>query len=73
MDPQVTWQRLLDAYSARNWPEAREAADDLHFWLTRGGFPPQTRPDAPMDNAWNHVVARAACAFVLQRRDSATT
>ena len=29
MDPQVTWQRLLDAYSARNRPEAREAAEDL--------------------------------------------
>ena len=28
MDPQVTWQRLLDAYSACNWPEAREAAEE---------------------------------------------
>lgn len=73
MDPQVTWQRLLDAYSARNPSEAREAAEDLLCWLSKGGFPPQTQPDAPMDNTWNRVVARAACNLVLQRPDSAST
>jgi hypothetical protein len=72
MDPQVTWQRLLDAYSARNWPEAQEAAEDLLIWLERSGFPPQIFPDSPMDDAWNRTVVHAACRFVMLERDSPT-
>lgn len=72
MDPQVTWQRLLDAYSERNWPEAQEAAEDLLIWLERGGFPPQILPDSPMHDAWNRTVVHAACSFVMQEHGSAT-
>jgi hypothetical protein len=65
MDPQATWQRMLDAYSARDRIEAIEAAEDLLGWLRRGGFPPQTLPHLPMDNPWNRAIADAACRFVF--------
>ena len=57
MDPQATWQRLLDAYSAHDWAEAKEAAEDLLVWLRRNGFPPQILPNPPMDDVWNRAVA----------------
>jgi hypothetical protein len=65
MDPQATWQRMLDAYSARDRIEAIEAAEDLLGWLRRGGFPPQTLPHLPMDTSWNRAIADAACRFVF--------
>ena len=73
MDPQATWQRLLDAYSAHDWAEAKEAAEDLLVWLRRCGFPPQILPNPPMDDAWNRAVAVAACRFVILERGSLTT
>lgn len=72
MDPQATWQRLVDAYSAREWATAKEAAEDLLVWLRAGGFPPQTQPNAPMDDAWNRAIAVAACRFVIPERGSLT-
>ena len=65
MDPQATWQRLLDAYTSQDWAEAKEAADDLLAWLRGGGFPPQTLPSRLMDDAWNRMMAETACRFVL--------
>ena len=48
MDPQATWQRLLDAYSAHDWAESKEAAEDLLFWLEKMRLPAadsaETRP-----------------------------
>ena len=68
MDPQATWQRLLDAYGAQDRTEAKEAAGDLLAWLRRGGFPPQILPGLPMDDAWNRTIAEAACRFVILQR-----
>ena len=65
MDPQAAWNRLLDAYSARDPVDAKDAADDLLVWLRSGGFPPQTLPNLPMDDAWNRTLAHAACRFVI--------
>lgn len=67
MDPQATWDRLIDAYRAGERDEAQDAADTLLQWLDRGGFPPQTLPGRSMDDAWNRALARAACCFVLQQ------
>jgi hypothetical protein len=64
---------MLDAYSARDRGEAKEAAEDLLGWLRRGGFPPQTLPELPMDNPWNRAIADAACKFVFLRCGSHTT
>ena len=70
MDPQATWQRLLDAYSAHDWAESKDAAEDLLVWLGRCGFPPQILPNLPMDDAWNRTIAVAACRFVILSRGS---
>ena len=68
MDPQATWQQLLDAYAAQSWAEAREAAEDLLAWLRGGGFPPLTLTSRPMDDAWNRAIAETACRFVILDR-----
>ena len=73
MDPQATWQRLLDAYAAQDRTEATEAAGDLLVWLRGGGFPPQTLPGMPMDDAWNCTIAEAACRFVILKRAARST
>ena len=65
MDPQAAWQRLIDAYASRNWIEATAAAEDLLAWLRNGGFPPQTLSSPSMDDAWNQMLAEAACRFVI--------
>jgi hypothetical protein len=68
MDPQATWQRLLNAYTTQSWAEAKEAAEDLLAWLRGGGFPPLTHLSRPMDDAWNRAIAETACTFVILDR-----
>ena len=70
MDPQATWQRLLDAYSAHDGAWSTEAAEDLLVWLRKCGFPPQILPNLPMDDAWNRAIAVAACKFVILKSGS---
>ena len=41
MDPQTTWEEMLDAIAADNSEAARESANNLLNWLYQGGFPPQ--------------------------------
>jgi hypothetical protein len=36
MDPQRTWQRVVDAYAAEDWAALFEHAANLHQWLTKG-------------------------------------
>lgn len=70
MDPQATWQRLIDAYATGDFETTREAAEDLLAWLRRGGFPPQVLPDPwQMDKCWNRTLAQAACRFILSACD----
>jgi len=40
MDPNATWQRLLQAIEELNRDEVVAAADDLGTWLQKGGFMP---------------------------------
>ena len=68
MDPQATWERLIEAYAGRDRTDAKDAAEDLLVWLDGGGFPPQTLPSLPMDDAWNRTIAEAACRFVILQR-----
>jgi hypothetical protein len=65
MDPQATWQRLLDAYASQNWIDAKEVAEDLLAWLRNSGFPPQILSSHSMDAPWNRTLAEAACRFVI--------
>lgn len=64
MDPQATWENLLDAYEATDWDNALEAAQSLRLWIDRGGFPPKTCVDRAMDVGWHRAIALAACRFV---------
>ena len=41
MDPQATFQLILDACAAKKWREAFQATEDLFGWLKGGGFPPR--------------------------------
>ena len=42
MDPQVTWDALLESLAAREWDRIDELARALLAWLDSGGFPPKT-------------------------------
>lgn len=41
MDPQATFQRLMDAIALEDNDEAQQAFEDLHYWLNHGGFAPK--------------------------------
>lgn len=64
MDPQATWDEMLDAFVSQEWDTAGERADDLLTWLQRNGFPPVTVVDSDHGNhcrALNLLVARVVC------------
>jgi hypothetical protein len=66
MDPQATWNQLLDAYAAGDWDVIEERATDLIAWLDRGGFPPKVlnRPSPGAD--WDRALARTGCLLALE-------
>jgi hypothetical protein len=68
MDPNATWRMLVDAYRAEDWPNAKDAAEDLLVWIRDGGFPPAPHFDHPLDDDWNRALTEAACRFVLLKR-----
>jgi hypothetical protein len=70
MDPQATWDSLLDAWCQGEWQDVCELADAMLSWLDKDGFPPETRHPQRMGSDWNRVVVRAACEFVQQRAKS---
>ena len=43
MDPDAAVQRINRALAEQDWSEAREALEDLHTWLRRGGFAPTAK------------------------------
>ena len=65
MDPQTTWQTLLEAVACQNWPGARNAAEALLAWLNHRGCPPVTMATRALPATWHRAVARAACRFAL--------
>ncbi len=65
MDPQATWNDLLEARSQRDWNRAEELAKALLDWLQRGGFPPDTIGDRQLGTRWHHAVAFFVCHLVL--------
>lgn len=65
MDPQASWDRVIDAWNSCDWYTVVDAADALLFWLERGGFAPETT-ESHVGADWNRVVAQAACQFALK-------
>jgi hypothetical protein len=64
MDPQVTWQTLLEAYQAHDWATLEEAANALLSWLSGGGFPPRLDQE---DDAQRRLIAQICCHHALDR------
>ncbi len=67
MDPQATWDMLLQAWSKRNWNEVAELSESLLDWLAKGGFPPETNYPRELGADWDSAVALAACGFAWCR------
>lgn len=67
MDPQATWNRLLEEWANGNWLDVSEAAEALLEWLSKDGFPPQTTGSRQMGVDWHRVLAFAMCRFALNR------
>ena len=65
MDPQATWNDLLEARSQRDWNRTEELANALLDWLQRRGFPPHTVGDQKLGTRWHHAVAYFVCHLVL--------
>ena len=65
MDPNATWQQLLDALEASDWDTAGEFAEELLTWLLKGGFPPVVFPERRLGDEWSRALARLTCELVL--------
>ena len=70
MDPQITWEELLQAWARRDWEAVVEYAEALLGWLDRGGFPPEFLQINLLGVDFNWAIARAACAFARHRARS---
>lgn len=67
MDPQATWEAMIEEWQRGNWPTVIELAECLLHWLKKRGFPPETIPGQHMGGDWNRVAAISLCRFALAR------
>ena len=67
MDPQKTWDDMLNALQRKQWDEAKELADNLYGWLRRRGFPPTTVGDESLGKQWHDTVAQFVCLIVANK------
>lgn len=67
MDPQATWNRLLEEWESRNWLDVSELAEALLEWLSKDGFPPDTMGNRRLGADWHRELALTMCKFALQR------
>ena len=65
MDPQATWDELLEARLERDWDRAEELANALLDWMQRSGFPLDTVGDRRLGTRWHHAVAYFVSHLVL--------
>jgi hypothetical protein len=65
VDPQATWNQLLDAYAAADWELVEELAAALRQWLARGGFLPHTTGRLDLGPTFDEQLALTACAVAL--------
>lgn len=70
MDPQATWDALLDSWEQADWNEVFELAEALLAWMRKGGFPPNTTRSRQLGVEWNLATTVAACQFAFQRASS---
>ena len=70
MDPQQTWNDLLNAWQDRDWETVLELAEALRKWLDKSGFPPEIEYPKELGVDFNAAIARAASEFVAHRAQS---
>jgi hypothetical protein len=66
MDPQATWNQMLEAYATSDWDEVTDLAEALIHWLGSGGFPPKVAGSVPVGDHWNRSVALYAAQLSLE-------
>ena len=66
MDPQATWQLLLETWGEGNHLDARDIAEDLQIWLDQDGFCPQAKEADMVPDEFNCVMVRAVVTLVLK-------
>ncbi len=71
MDPQVTWDLLINEWTQCNWIDVHELAEALQDWMADGGFPPDTSGGKYVGGEWNRIVALAVCKFTLRTANAA--
>ena len=70
MDPQVTWNEMLDAIAESDFEHAGTQAQCLLNWLDRKGFAPNaTTRTLPLQ--WNVMLCRHVCQIVLLFEEAA--
>ena len=67
MDPQATWDQMLDALAAGEWDRVDELGRALLAWLDSGGFPPTTLNRDDLGSDFNRDLAVHACFLALAR------
>lgn len=67
MDPQASWEQLLEVFADGDWERVDELADALLTWLERDGFPPRATTGSDLGQDWDRAVAQAACRFAQER------
>ena len=70
MDPQATWDELVEKWQQCEWQEVSLLAESLLEWLGKDGFPPETMRVLCMGTEWNRVVAFAVCRLAIARATS---
>ena len=65
MDPQTTWDQLLEAYADEDWDTVLDLAEGLQHWLESGGFPPRATTGADMGKPWDRAIALAGCCLAV--------
>lgn len=74
MDPNQTWNTLLQAFATKQWIDARDAAEALVDWLEADGFPPHPTVGTTdgqltcrLDDEFSRALVMAAACQVHQR------
>lgn len=65
MNPQTTWEQLLAAFAAGAWDAIEEHAQELLYWLERGGVPPKVTHRIDLGADFDRALVEAGCHFAL--------
>lgn len=73
MDPQATWELLLDGICDHDWESVGEHATALLNWMEKGGLPPQTVPHRELTPPVNRLLVMGTCRMALEHAQKETS